>query len=122
LTYRRHTFIIYLKGEEGTSTPTVIIRFRTRKLEKQYASHKEAEKAYGKEVARRYIERVNIIKSAKNVEALQLIQTLRCHELKGERKGQWSVRLTGFHRLIFTLEGECLEIARIEEVSKHYDD
>ena len=30
--------------------------------------------------------------------------------------------LDGLHRLIFTLEGERLEIAMIEEVSKHYDD
>ena len=98
------------------------IRFRTHKLEKQYTSHKEAEKAYGVEVARKYIQRVNIIKKAKDIEVLKILPGLRCHELKGDRKGQWAVKLTGFHRLIFTLEGECLEIICINEVSKHYDD
>ena len=47
---------------------------------------------------------------------------LRCHPLKGNRKGQYAVKLTGFYRLIFTVDGNCLDIALIEEVSKHYDD
>lgn len=98
------------------------IKFRTNKLEKQYQHHREAEKAYGRDVARKYIQRVNIIKSAKDIEELKLLPGLRCHPLKGDRGGQWAIKLTGFHRLIFTLEGNRLEIARIEEVSKHYDD
>ena len=98
------------------------IRFRTRKLKKQYANHQEAEKAYGKDVARKFILRVNIIKKARDIEELKRLPGLRCHELKGNRKGQWAVNLTGFYRLIFTLEGDCMEIARIEEVSKHYGD
>ena len=98
------------------------IRFRTRKLKKQYANHQEAEKAYGKDVARKFILRVNIIKKARDIEELKRLPGLRCHELKGNRKGQWAVKLTGFYRLIFTLEDDCMEIARIEEVSKHYGD
>ena len=47
---------------------------------------------------------------------------LHCHPLKGDRAGEWSIRLTGFWRLIFTLHGESLQVARIEEASKHYDD
>jgi proteic killer suppression protein len=42
--------------------------------------------------------------------------------LKGDRSGEWAVKLTGFYRLIFTLEGKRLQIALIEEVSKHYGD
>ena len=98
------------------------VRFRTRRLEKQYQSHKEAERAYGKEVARKYIQRVNIIKQARNIEELKALPGLRCHPLKGNRQGQWAIYLTGFYCLIFTLEGETMEIVRIEEVSKHYDD
>jgi len=96
--------------------------FRTRKLKKQYAKYREAEKAYGKVVARRFIQRVNIIEVARDIEEIKGLPGLSCHELKGDRKGQWAVKLTGFYRLIFTLEGERLEIVIIEEVSKHYDD
>lgn len=98
------------------------VRFRTKKLEKQYQNHKEAERAYGQEVARKYIQRINIVKQARNIEELKALPGLRCHPLKGNRRGQWAINLTGFYRLIFTLEGETLEIAHIEEVSKHYDD
>jgi proteic killer suppression protein len=98
------------------------LQFRTRRLQKQYENAREARKAYSEEVARRYIERINIIKATHDIEELQELPGLRCHELKGTRQGQWAVKLTGFYRLIFTLAGEQLQIVCIEEVSKHYDD
>lgn len=96
--------------------------FRTRKLKKRYEESREAEKIYGREVARKYIERVNIIKQVHDINELCTLPGLRCHPLKGDRKGEWVIKLTGFYRLIFTLEGKKLEIVCIEEVSKHYDD
>ncbi|UCE18313.1 MAG: type II toxin-antitoxin system RelE/ParE family toxin [Gemmatimonadota bacterium] len=98
------------------------VRFRTRKLQKQYEKFREAEKAYGRDLARKYIERINIIKQAHDIKELSSLPGLHCHALKGDRQGEWSIKLTGFYRLIFKLEGELLEIACIEEVSKHYDD
>jgi proteic killer suppression protein len=47
---------------------------------------------------------------------------LRCHELKGDRKGQYAINLTGYYRLIFTVTDKKMEIVCIEEVSKHYED
>jgi toxin HigB-1 len=96
--------------------------FRTRKLEKQYRQSDLALKAYGQSVARKYIQRIGLIKEARNIQELERIHVLKCHPLKGNRKRQWAVSLTGFYRLIFTLEGNELEIVRIEEVSKHYGD
>lgn len=97
------------------------VKFRTKKLQKQYENYRVAEKSYGKEIARKYIMRINIIKQANDIQELCSLPGLRCHPLKGNRKKQWSIKLTGYYRLIFKLEGELLEIARIEEVSKHYD-
>ena len=116
--------LFYPRGKEygkGGSNP-MELRFRTRKLQKQYEDDREARKAYGEKVARRYIERINIIKATHDIEELQKLPVLHCHELKGRRQDQWAVRLTGFYRLIFTLAGEQLEIVCIEEVSKHYGD
>ena len=90
-------------------------------FEKQYQNHQEAIKAYGKQVGRKYIQRINIIKSATDVNELCILPGLRCHPLKGDRAGQWALKLTGYFRLIFTVEGKKLEIACIEEVSKHYE-
>lgn len=95
--------------------------FRTNKLQRQFERKAEAEKAFGKDVARKFIQRVNIIKSSGGIGELRKLPGLRCHELKGNRKGQWAINLTGFFRLIFSLEGEKLHIACVEEVSKHYD-
>ena len=98
------------------------VRFRTRKLQSQYERSSEAVKAYGEPVARKYIQRVNIIKAAHDIDELKQLPALRCHQLKGERLGQWAVNLTEYRRLIFTLEGDQCEIVRIEGVSKHYED
>lgn len=98
------------------------IRFKTKKLEKQYTNSKEAEKAYGKEVARKFILRIGILKSAKSFEDLFQIPTLKFHPLKGDREGEFAIKLTGFYRLIITNDGDTFDIAKIEEVSKHYDD
>jgi len=98
------------------------VEFRTKKLEKQYLYQKAAIKAYGKNVATRYIERIDIIKSATGIEQLEKLPRLNCEPLKGDRKGEWSITLINRVRLIFTLEGETLEIVQIKEVSKHYGD
>ena len=100
----------------------MIVKFRTRKLESCFLRSKQAVKEFGSVVGRKYIQRINIIKSANSLDDLKKLPGLRCHPLKGDRAGQYAVNLTGFHRLIFTVEGDCLNIAMIEEVSKHYDD
>ncbi|NQT25127.1 type II toxin-antitoxin system RelE/ParE family toxin [candidate division KSB1 bacterium] len=96
--------------------------FRTKKLQRHYENGREAERAYGRDVARKYIQRINIIKQVCDINELCVLPGLSCHPLKGDRRGQWAVKLTGFYRLIFSLKGKKLEVACIEEVSKHYDD
>lgn len=98
------------------------IRFKTNKLQKQYENSKDAEKAYGLDVAKRYVNRVNLLKSAKSFDDLYRIPQLKFHPLTGNRKGEFAISLTGFYRLIITNDGDTFDIAKIEEVSKHYDD
>jgi len=98
------------------------VTFRTKKLEQAYIKSAVAIKTYGVQVARKYIQRIDIIKHTRNIDELSRLPGLRCHPLKGYRKEQFAVNLTGFYRLIFTLHGDALEIVHIEEVSKHYDD
>ena len=100
----------------------MIVNFKTKKLEKCYREVKQANKEFGAQVARKYIQRINLIKASKNLDEVMNLPGLRCHPLKGNRQGQYAAKLTGFYRLIFTVNGERLDIAQIEEVSKHYDD
>ena len=97
------------------------VEFRTRKLEKQYRESKQAVKAYGQVIGRLYIQRINIIKSATDIEQLKSLPRIHCHPLKEDRKGDWAIKLADRVRLIFTLHGRKLEIVRIKEVDKqHY--
>lgn len=98
------------------------VRFKTNKLQKQYQNHKEAVKAYGLQVAKKYINRIDILKSAKSFEDLYKIPQLKFHPLTGDRKGEFAISLTGYWRLIITNNGDTFDIAKIEEVSDHYGD
>ncbi len=98
------------------------IVFRTRKLEKEYTESARAIKAYGIDVAKKYIGRINIIKNTRDMDELMSLRGLRCHPLKGDRQGEYAIKLTKFYRLIFTLEGNQMKVVCIEEVSKHYGD
>jgi proteic killer suppression protein len=77
---------------------------------------------FGAEVARRYVQRIQIVKNTRSVDELRRLPGLRFHALSGNRDSQYAINLTGFYRLIVTLEGTKLQIVRIEEVSKHYGD
>jgi len=98
------------------------VGFKTKKLRNEYQHSKKAVQAYGPQVAGKYIQRVNILKQVVDLDEVKRLPGLNCHSLKGTRKGQWAVKLTGFYRLIFTVSGKQLDVARIEEVSKHYGD
>jgi len=98
------------------------VRFKTKKLQKQFENSSNAVKTYGMVVAKKYIQRVNILKSAKSFEDLYKIPQLKFHTLTGDRDGEFAISLTGFYRLIVTNDGDAFDIVKIEEVSKHYGD
>lgn len=98
------------------------VEFRTTALQKQYEESAKAEKAYGPQVARKYVQRVNTLKAAKTQADVMVQRTLRCHALKGDRKRQHAIRLHGRWRLIVAFRSGALEVVCIEEVSKHYGD
>lgn len=98
------------------------VSFRTKKLERQYLSSKEAVKAYGDQVASKFIERVNIIKAAESIDDLVRLPGLNCHQLQGDLSGKWAIKLTGRYRLIFRLQENVDVVVQVVEVSNHYGD
>jgi proteic killer suppression protein len=100
----------------------VEVAFRTKKLEKCYREYEYARRSWGAVVARKYVQRIDLLQEAENMHEVEGLPGLDCHPLKGERAGQYGVSLHGRWRLVFTLRGEKAEIIRIEEVSKHYGD
>lgn len=99
------------------------VQFSTDQLEKCFRREARGRRAWGEAVARRYIQRIQIIQAAKTLADLYAVPSLRFHVLKGDREGQYAMTLTGYWRLIVTVPGESgSSVVRVEEVSKHYDD
>ena len=48
---------------------------------------------------------LTVLSAAANLQMLATIPGWRLHELKGERKGTWSLTITGNWRLTFRVEG-----------------
>lgn len=73
------------------------------------------------EVGRKYITRINALYAVRSLQDVYGIRSMRLHPLKGSKKGELSIDLTGKWRLIVT-KGETEECITISEVSNHYDD
>ena len=98
------------------------VEFRTHRLRSCYEDSSTGVREWGDKVARRYIERVNILKAAKGADDLHRGAALRFHPLKAGRHGQHSIALVDRWRMVVTFRGDALTIVRIEEVSAHYGD
>lgn len=95
--------------------------FASNQLQRCFENSDEAGRAWGQDVARKYIQRLQTLQGAATLADLRAFQALRLHALKGRRAGQHAITLKGRWRLILTyLPDE--QALRVEEVSNHYDD
>lgn len=98
------------------------VQFRTKKLQKCFEKYKEASRTWGDKVARRYVERIQIlqnIKSVADLETLPQLKFMKHHELKSARAGEHAIALTGMWRLHFAVNDDVVTVL---EVTKHYGD
>jgi proteic killer suppression protein len=100
----------------------VEIAFRTKKLERCYEDHEYGRRTWGSAVAKKFIQRIDLLQEAANMLEVEKLPGLDCHPLKGDKAGQYGATLHDRWRLVFTLRGKKAEIIRIEEVTKHYGD
>ncbi len=98
------------------------IRFKTNNLEKAYLKTKEGVRLLGPEIHRKYVQRINLIEQAQSIEELSILPGLHWHSPKGNRAGQFSVRLTGNFRLILTIDDVAPNTVRVEEVTDYHGD
>ena len=96
------------------------VRFRTRQLERAFSSAHQAARAWGPTLGRRYVQRIEMLKAAESFEQLYEIRTLGLHPLRGNRRGQYAVRLTGPMRLILTRDAARDSIT-VEDVTDYHD-
>ena len=98
------------------------VQFVTKKLERCYLTHMLAVRAWGQTVARKYVQRIGLLRAVSDLAELEALPGLDCHPLKGPRKGQYAILLHDRWRLIFSLGGKKATVILVKEVNKHYGD
>jgi len=77
---------------------------------------------YPIQIIQAYQDRVNLLHSIEMLEVLRLVPGARFEYLKGDRKGQCSLRLNNQYRLIITpIDKDRIKVILINEISKHYE-
>ena len=69
------------------------IEFKTKKLKQQCERQSKGVEAWGEQLARKVVQRLNELKYLPDVQALRALPHLRCHPLKGNRAGQYAIDL-----------------------------
>lgn len=77
------------------------ITFTDQKLEKLSADYNKCRQKMGDIRAKLFVTRLNALRDVATLEDVRNLPG-RFHELKGERKGQWSCDLDHPYRLVFT--------------------
>ena len=74
---------------------------------------------WGPDVGLRYVERVRIIGRARSFDDLYGLRALALHPLRGDRHGQFALRLTGRMRLIVERGDDPGTVTVVEVVDYH---
>lgn len=97
------------------------VAFKTNRLRRCYEESATAIRRWGRSVARKYITRINELYALEDFRQAYSVRSMRLHPLKGAKRGELSIYLTGRWRLIVA-KGPTEEHVTILEVSNHYDD
>ncbi|PSR51885.1 killer suppression protein HigA [Adhaeribacter arboris] len=76
------------------------ISYKNNKLSKTVTSPKDILKNYGTR-AKLVNQRIEELKAASTLEVMRTLPRANCHELSGNRKGEFAVDISANHRIIF---------------------
>lgn len=96
------------------------IEYKSRELERVCLDACQAGKKYGVQMAEKIQQRIDEITAADSVEMLLQYRIGRCHELRGQRKGQYAVDLIQPYRLVFQKKAEQIQVVRILEIVDYH--
>jgi toxin HigB-1 len=78
---------------------------------------------YSQQIIRKFIARIDTLKNVENSNALYQFRSLNFEELKGDKKGTYSIRINDAYRLEFRIEKNVIalsEIVLVDKLSNHY--
>jgi plasmid maintenance system killer protein len=90
-----------------------------RALLERFESSREAERAWGRTVARQFIRRVGFLMAAEDIQSVRAYGGLHLHALSGDRRGSHAIRLTGNVRLILEIRSESNRVV-VKEVTDYH--
>ena len=96
------------------------IEFSSNRLNAASLSLSQATRLFGVPIARKYIQRLAVIRATEKFQELFGHRALRLHPLKGNRAGQYAMTLTGNYRLI--IERITEDKIRILDVEDYHGD
>ena len=82
------------------------VTVKTTKLQKLLGKHKELVKAFGDKRARLIERRIVYLRGASNLHNVPPTKPFRCHELTGQRKGEFAVDVDEKLRIVFVPDHE----------------
>ena len=97
------------------------VSFRTRGLKRCYERSRDAHREWGPDVGRKYVQRIDQLRSMPRFQDLRKLVSLRFHRLSGDREGEYALTLQGRWRLIVE-PGESDDQVTVKEVTNHYGD
>lgn len=105
------------------------IRFKAPELEHFYLTplgEIKGKLKFQKDIIKQFKKKIQVLKSISSLEELKLYKGLHFEPLKGDKAGDYSIRLNIQYRLIFsiieTASGDVvIEALLIKEISKHYE-
>lgn len=96
------------------------VRYKNRHIEKICTNASVATKSFGKRAAGLIHQRIDEITAADSVEMLVKFRIGRCHQLVGDRKGQFAMDLEHPLRLVFEVIRDQIQIAEIQEIVDYH--
>lgn len=105
----------------------MIVTFEKTYLKELYENGSSSDKKhrFQPSIAKRYKDRINLLKKIVSKEELFPIKSLHFEALQGNKKGLFSVKVNDQYRIEFSLdenlEQPILTICNIVELSNHYD-
>jgi proteic killer suppression protein len=89
-------------------------------LKKVCENYSKAQKKYGIAMASKIHQRINEIEAANSVDMLVSFGIGRCHQLSGNRKGEYAMDLVHPYRLIIEQVNEKIEFVRIINIEDYH--
>ena len=97
------------------------VEFQNNAMKSRYDDPSKAIREWGKPIGERYIRVISHIMAVRDYWELYDAPSLRLHQLRGNRRGEYSLRLNVQMRLIVEHD-EARQTVIVKEVSKHYGD